>query len=423
MGTTNYSAPWKGTTDNFNSPIVPFTDSGSTLSAGRTDNRSAVSKTKRGKWRPPTNYNRLIIEGQTLKPRVSLRVDYVSVTDPQKLPRACVYSGPVSGSAPSGYALTLPTFPPDLAIRTEQRAFRKLKQQKVNLAVAFGERAATAEHLALTAERILGGLRAARRLDVRYMAKQLRMNPQILENRCRRILSRKYNTVDGKVHSLWLEAQYGWKPMLSDVYGATSELIDRDERFKDRYTVCCSAKDEQLVTSYSEPALTTGFASLQVDKCRMTTRTRFRCYCRFDWALENPLLASLSDLGITNPVEVAWELVPFSFVADWFVPIGTYLSGLDVGKGWSFKGGSMSRLTRSSRRFYVGQPRLNSTSALQQVGKNYSPVNSQKLVNLQRSVYVTPPQSWLPEIHPLSALGPGSRMANAIALLGSFFRK
>jgi hypothetical protein len=334
------------------------------------------------------------------------------------------YVGPVSGSAPAGYALTLPAFPPDLAVRTEQRAFRKLKQQNVNLAVAFGERTATAEHLALTAGRILQGLEAARKFNVKGLAKAVNIkNVERLQRQAKRILKRKYNTVDGKAHSLWLEAQYGWKPMLSDVHGAVTELMERDSRFQDRYTATCSAKDDQLVTSYSEPALTTGFAALQVDKCQMQTRTRFRCYARFDWVLVNPMLASASELGLTNPLEVAWELVPFSFVADWFVPLGTYLSSMDIGTGWAFKGGSMSRLTRSSRRFYVGKPRINSTSALKQVGYNYSSVNTQKLVNLQRSVYVTPPQAWLPEIHPLSALGPGSRMANAIALLGSFFRK
>jgi len=31
---------------------------------------------------------------------------------------------------------------------------------------------------------------------------------------------------------------------------------------------------------------------------------------------------------LTNPALVAWELVPFSFVADWFVPIGSWLTAI-----------------------------------------------------------------------------------------------
>jgi len=31
-------------------------------------------------------------------------------------------------------------------------------------------------------------------------------------------------------------------------------------------------------------------------------------------------------LGLVDPVQIAWEVVPYSFVVDWFLPIGTYLS-------------------------------------------------------------------------------------------------
>lgn len=34
--------------------------------------------------------------------------------------------------------------------------------------------------------------------------------------------------------------------------------------------------------------------------------------------------------GLLNPLSVAWELMPLSFVADWFLPIGSYLSGFDA---------------------------------------------------------------------------------------------
>jgi hypothetical protein len=44
--------------------------------------------------------------------------------------------------------------------------------------------------------------------------------------------------------------------------------------------------------------------------------------------------------GLVNPFEVAWEIVPFSFVADWFLPIGRYLSALDVPLRFEHIGGS-----------------------------------------------------------------------------------
>jgi hypothetical protein len=34
----------------------------------------------------------------------------------------------------------------------------------------------------------------------------------------------------------------------------------------------------------------------------------------------------LAQTGFTNPANVIWELVPFSFVVDWFIRIGDYLN-------------------------------------------------------------------------------------------------
>lgn len=48
--------------------------------------------------------------------------------------------------------------------------------------------------------------------------------------------------------------------------------------------------------------------------------------------LETPQLISQlvpKLLGFTNPAAVLWEATPFSFVVDWFLPIGDYLKTLD----------------------------------------------------------------------------------------------
>jgi hypothetical protein len=48
-----------------------------------------------------------------------------------------------------------------------------------------------------------------------------------------------------------------------------------------------------------------------------------------------------SRLGLINPASVAWELVPFSFVVDWFTGFGSYLdsftelAGLSVSQEYS----------------------------------------------------------------------------------------
>ena len=41
--------------------------------------------------------------------------------------------------------------------------------------------------------------------------------------------------------------------------------------------------------------------------------------------VSNPNVLLANRLGLLNPISVAWELVPFSFLIDWFVPVGNYL--------------------------------------------------------------------------------------------------
>lgn len=48
----------------------------------------------------------------------------------------------------------------------------------------------------------------------------------------------------------------------------------------------------------------------------------------FDIEVINDSLLTLDQCGLINPLSVAWELVPFSFVVDWFLPIGTYINSM-----------------------------------------------------------------------------------------------
>lgn len=45
-------------------------------------------------------------------------------------------------------------------------------------------------------------------------------------------------------------------------------------------------------------------------------------------------------LGLLNPLQVAWETVPFSFMLDWLLPVGDFLEALDAVRGLDFIAGS-----------------------------------------------------------------------------------
>jgi hypothetical protein len=58
------------------------------------------------------------------------------------------------------------------------------------------------------------------------------------------------------------------------------------------------------------------------------------------WVRFNP---HASIFGIGNPAELAWEIIPFSFVVDWAIPIGSTLAALDALKGVTSVAGTVTR--------------------------------------------------------------------------------
>lgn len=114
------------------------------------------------------------------------------------------------------------------------------------------------------------------------------------------------------ISSMWLEVQYGWKPLLSDVYEAGeaySSITDKARTTKFKVSARKNyAVSTNIGTTYSRVG--TGFRAKSIE-CRLTE-----------------VMSAPRSLGLANPASVAWELLPFSFVVDWFIPIGPYLDAL-----------------------------------------------------------------------------------------------
>lgn len=67
--------------------------------------------------------------------------------------------------------------------------------------------------------------------------------------------------------------------------------------------------------------------------------------------------ASESPLTVGNPLELAWNLLPYSFIADWLLGVGDYLSSLDAANGLTFVGGTQTiRETRQVSFMSLGTP-------------------------------------------------------------------
>lgn len=126
-------------------------------------------------------------------------------------------------------------------------------------------------------------------------------------------IRRKLNTSD--VSGAWLAMQYGWLPTLSDVaeaWNAYKALMDRE-------------RQTTFTAQLSRSANYNGSPSPPAYTCFNTVTKRKR----YKYTLREQLLAARS-LGLTDPASVAWEILPWSFVVDWFIPIGSYLEALNI---------------------------------------------------------------------------------------------
>lgn len=116
------------------------------------------------------------------------------------------------------------------------------------------------------------------------------------------------------VGSVWLEMQYGWLPLVNDLYeGAQALSHFFTTPLQQTYSVSMTKKGELPTSQYS--GYTWGAASNEA-------RRRIKAIVR------EADTAKL--VGLTDPLSIVWEKLPWSFVVDWALPIGTYLSARGV---------------------------------------------------------------------------------------------
>lgn len=132
-----------------------------------------------------------------------------------------------------------------------------------------------------------------------------------------------------KASKLWLEYRYGWAPMVYDIVDqlkAVSAPEFRTHLTRDTLRTArgkASRKDETItpITAIAGGLTYTGETRSEVT---YVTRT----YIHYKSTVAGSFLERLNDFGLFSIPEATWELVPFSFIVDWFVPVGDWLKAL-----------------------------------------------------------------------------------------------
>lgn len=223
------------------------------------------------------------------------------------------------------------TAPTDMDSMCRNSLLLKIKGSAINLGVVAAERKRTATMVGNTAMNLVKAMRNLRRGNFTAAAEDLGVPPR---KRGRSRFNKDYAKRGAKaVAGGWLALQYGWKPLLTDIYGACETLARRNEA--PMYVTV--RKKVNRVTPYSEFSQTKSqdqVTTKLVDGLKTTT-------VRYGVTFYKPQVpsSSLAQLGISNPALIAWELVPYSFVVDWFLPIGDWLGTFDATLGLTFYSG------------------------------------------------------------------------------------
>lgn len=208
------------------------------------------------------------------------------------------------------------------------RVISKISKQKVNLLQNVGEYRQVYGMFNANTRRLVNAWRAVRHADVYGLYRALPLTKKQKAKVARQANNPAYTKAPAQ---WWLELQYGWLPLVGDVYDSLTNFYRRvEEGILIKETGGRSHSWEE-VAPYVDCG---GFV-----RCAEIKTFKVASKCGVWYRVDSAQLANLQDWGVLNPALLAWELMPYSFVVDWFLPVGDWLSKVDYSLGLSFHDG------------------------------------------------------------------------------------
>jgi hypothetical protein len=121
----------------------------------------------------------------------------------------------------------------------------------------------------------------------------------------------------------FLGFQYGVRPLANDILDSI-RLLHTGVSTPLYMSGRLSRKDRKTNVSVRSAAANTNWKADVLHYKELRYRTTWRAKLNANFAA-----TTLAKTGMVNPVSVAWELVPYSFVVDWFINVGDVLQSLD----------------------------------------------------------------------------------------------
>lgn len=235
--------------------------------------------------------------------------------------------------------------------------------------------------IALRGGQLVRAARALRKGRFRKFTRELRVNPK----RKHRNLTRKQVVND--FSGLWLEYSFGWSPLFGDIYNAADAIQQ-------------PLPSDKFIGRGRET-----YARTNLEGIAEWFYTTGRCEQGATVFLENPNLYLLQQMGVANPLLVAWEVIPFSFVVDWVFDVSAFLGSVSDFIGL--------RLEDTYTTYSVGHTSV-TFGLINQTGDDY--LVTGRCAQMRRRTGLSRP---MPNMSFLANIGTNwRRAANAVSLLG-----
>jgi hypothetical protein len=220
--------------------------------------------------------------------------------------------------------------------QVRDKLLEKMKSNQWNVPVFVAEAGKTMKMVTKTATSFARALFSLKRGD--FVSALDHLGVPLLTPRAQKV-QRRFNS---NFHSdaakaagnAWLELKYGYTPAMLDVRNAMNTLMDTMEKPEPtRLTASSHATSVSQQEGYVQVEISPNLSVYQ----HMIVKESYRMSISYYMLPED----IPGRFGLLNPLEVVYELVPLSFVLDWFIPLGSYFKSFDESFRFSNQKGSI----------------------------------------------------------------------------------
>lgn len=275
----------------------------------------------------------------------------------------------------------------DLAVSAAYERFKAEVSDRAGWGENLAQLGSAVSMIEARAVQITRALKSIRRGKLRATVKVL-TDPSV----------RKNSSVHKKAANQWLEWSFGWSPIFKDIQSSVNILQkpipsrSLRGRAKQDYSLVMADIRQQY---FWDKRVHSGVVRVQMGA---------------QVSVSNPNLWLANSLGLVNPLNVAYNVIPFSFVLDWFTNLEQFLfSGTDF-LGLTLHNAYTTVTYRNG---------LSGNSGSTYPGYEWGQTGASDGVYISRTIGITQPSF---VIRPLQAPS-WKRAANAVSLLVQFLKK